>query len=157
MMQRLNKAGPQALQTIKVILQNTAKEDPKYRHLKKDNALLQKRVIAVPGAIPLLCLAGFELENDIYIMKEYDPEKVAIVLNAIPQQYSNVSYKHDKTPTVGFRRTASPRRLSLARDAAGNPRSASYFMLCVYRSAISFCTSPIKIFFTSPVSIRPAA
>ena len=106
MLQRVNKSGPLALQTIKVILQNTAKEDPKYRHLKKDNALLQKRIASVPGAIPLLCLAGFELEDDVYVMKEYDADKVAIVLNAIPQQYSSVSYKHDKTPTVEFRRTA---------------------------------------------------
>ena len=53
-LQRIDNAGEVALKTLKAILLNTAKEDPKYRTLRKDNAVVKKKVLSVPGAVPLL-------------------------------------------------------------------------------------------------------
>ena len=53
-LQRIDNAGATALRTLQVILSNTAKEDPKYRQLRKDNGALQRKVAAVPGALPLM-------------------------------------------------------------------------------------------------------
>ena len=53
-LQRIDNAGATALLTLQVILSNTAKEDPKYRQLRKDNGALQRKVAAVPGALPLM-------------------------------------------------------------------------------------------------------
>ena len=53
-LQRIDNAGPIALRTLQVILSNTAKEDPKYRQLRKDNGALQRKVASVPGALPLM-------------------------------------------------------------------------------------------------------
>lgn len=52
-LQRVDGVGATALRTLTVILTNTAKEDPKYRTLRKDNAVV-KKVLSVPGAVPLL-------------------------------------------------------------------------------------------------------
>ena len=59
-LQRIDNAGAGALKTLKVILQNTAKEDPKFRQLRKSNATLQRKVVAVPGALPLLLVGARE-------------------------------------------------------------------------------------------------
>ena len=92
-LQRIDNAGTTALRTLQVILLNTAKEDPKYRQLRKDNGALQRKVASVPGALPLMMvgmnektnnkMAGFELDGDVYVMKDRDPTKVDMVLAAI--------------------------------------------------------------------------
>ncbi|KAK8806491.1 hypothetical protein WA538_003589 [Blastocystis sp. DL] len=82
-LQRIDNAGEVALKTLKAILLNTAKEDPKFRSLRKSNAVLQRKVAAVPGALPLLMMAGFEAEGDAYVMKNRDAAAVERVLKAI--------------------------------------------------------------------------
>lgn len=82
-LQRIDNAGPIALRTLQVILSNTAKEDPKYRQLRKDNGALQRKVASVPGALPLMMMAGFELDGDVYVMKNRDSATVDMVLSAI--------------------------------------------------------------------------
>ena len=52
--QRMDNVGPIALKTIVAMLENCSKPDPKYRQVKKENAALKKRVLSVPGALPLL-------------------------------------------------------------------------------------------------------
>ena len=59
-LQRIDNAGEVALKTLKAILLNTAKEDPKVRSLRKSNAVLQRKVAAVPGALPLLMVGEGE-------------------------------------------------------------------------------------------------
>ena len=59
-LQRIDNAGEVALKTLKAILLNTAKEDPKFRTLRKSNAMLQRKVIAVAGALPLLLVGARE-------------------------------------------------------------------------------------------------
>lgn len=92
-LQRIDNVGINALRTLQVILNNTAKEDPKYRQLRKDNGVLQRKVASVPGALPLMMvylnemthikMAGFELDGDVYVMKNRDSTKVDVVLAAI--------------------------------------------------------------------------
>ena len=53
-LQRIDDAGMTALRTLTVILKNTGKEDPKYRQLRKDNAVAKKKVFSVAGAVPLM-------------------------------------------------------------------------------------------------------
>lgn len=53
-LQRVDGVGATALRTLTAILKNTAKEDPKYRTLRKDNAVVKKKVLSVAGAVPLL-------------------------------------------------------------------------------------------------------
>ena len=50
----MDNVGPIALKTIVAMLENCSKPDPKYRQVKKENAALKKRVLSVPGALPLL-------------------------------------------------------------------------------------------------------
>lgn len=57
-LQRIDNAGQTALRTLQVILSNTAKEDPKYRTLRKDNGALQRKVASVPGAIQLMLVCS---------------------------------------------------------------------------------------------------
>lgn len=52
--QRIDNVGPVALKTMAAMLNNCSKPDPKYRQVKKENAVLKKRVLSVPGALPLL-------------------------------------------------------------------------------------------------------
>lgn len=52
--QRMDNVGPIALKTIAAMLENCSKPDTKYRQVKKENAALKKRVLSVPGALPLL-------------------------------------------------------------------------------------------------------
>ena len=89
----MDNVGPIALKTIVAMLENCSKPDPKYRQVKKENAALKKRVLSVPGALPLLLVriqyldnkqnAGFEDAGEVYLMKEYNVEKVSLVLNTI--------------------------------------------------------------------------
>lgn len=84
MLQTAGNAGRRALNTVRAILQNAGKEDPKYRQIRRDNALLQKNVVSVPGALALLQLGGFEVEGELLVMKEFDAEKVSVVLGCMP-------------------------------------------------------------------------
>ena len=52
--QKIDNAGSIALKTIMTMLINCSKPDPKYRQVKKENAAFKKRVVSVPGALPLL-------------------------------------------------------------------------------------------------------
>ena len=66
-LQRIDNAGQTALRTLQVILSNTAKEDPKYRTLRKDNGALQRKVASVPGAIQLMLVCSLCDSTYIYI------------------------------------------------------------------------------------------
>lgn len=61
--QRMDNVGPIALKTIVAMLENCSKPDPKYRQVKKENAALKKRVLSVPGALPLLLVRIQYLDN----------------------------------------------------------------------------------------------
>lgn len=61
--QRMDNIGPIALKTIVAMLENCSKPDPKYRQVKKENAALKKRVLSVPGALPLLLVRIQYLDN----------------------------------------------------------------------------------------------
>ena len=61
--QRMDNIGPIALKTIVAMLENCSKPDPKYRQMKKENAALKKRVLSVPGALPLLLVRIQYLDN----------------------------------------------------------------------------------------------
>ena len=61
--QRMDNIGPIALKTIVAMLENCSKPDPKYRQVKKENAALKKRVLSVPGALPLLLVRIKYLDN----------------------------------------------------------------------------------------------
>ena len=103
-LQRVDGVGATALRTLTVILTNTAKEDPKYRTLRKDNAVVKKKVLSVPGAVPLLQvgeeggtegeLAGFEATEDAYVMSVRDEGRVAMVLAAIAKCLSFLCCNH---------------------------------------------------------------
>ena len=85
MLQTADNAGRRALNTVRAILSNAGKEDPKYRQMRLANGLLQKNVLRVPGALALLELGGFEVDGEMLVMKEFDPEKVGVVLACMPQ------------------------------------------------------------------------
>ena len=55
--QKIDNAGATALKTIMTMLVNCGKPDPKYRQVKKENAAFKKRVVSVPGALPLLMVS----------------------------------------------------------------------------------------------------
>ena len=61
--QRMDNIGPIALKTIVAMLENCIKPDPKYRQVKKENAALKKRVLSIPGALPLLLVRIQYLDN----------------------------------------------------------------------------------------------
>ena len=58
-LQRIDGVGETALRTLTVILKNTSKEDPKYRQLRKDNAVAKKKVFSVAGAVPLMLVGAY--------------------------------------------------------------------------------------------------
>ena len=62
-LQRIDGVGETALRTLTVILKNTSKEDPKYRQLRKDNALAKKKVFSVAGAVPLMLVGACACGN----------------------------------------------------------------------------------------------
>lgn len=59
-LQRIDNVGAVALKTMAAMLVNCSKPDPKYRQVKKENAVLKKRVLSVPGALPLLIVDFFK-------------------------------------------------------------------------------------------------
>ena len=85
LLQTAENAGRRALNTVRAILENAGKQDPKYRRLRRENAMLQRNVVNVPGALALLQLGGFEVEGDALVMKEYDVDKVGVVLASMPR------------------------------------------------------------------------
>ncbi|KAK8803530.1 hypothetical protein WA158_001224 [Blastocystis sp. Blastoise] len=81
--QRVNEMGRNALKTLHTIIKNTFKDDPKYYRIKADNNTLKTKLVPAFGAIQVLTLSGFQLQENEYVLVNRNLSLLKIIMDKL--------------------------------------------------------------------------